>query len=842
MYKISALSLAVFSALAASQTYAEPFCKDGQQVEYGGAHHYLNETFNSNRCVEIGAYDSDQPTGYKGIGENLILESGSRVSVLGELINSTAKNGSYLVVSKDARIAVGDYNVGSPALADNLTVENGALVYVNTGGTIQNSTILGQVNVYYADENETGRSIDNTVGNGGALFIYLKGEAQGTHVLNGGTEHIQSGAISKNTIVESGGAQKVYLSGISENAIIHSGGIQNIYGSGAAKNALIEAGAIQYVYDSATANNTEVYGTQYVYWGNTSAGAVYDTNIHGNGYQQVQNEAVTNNTTLYDNAEQVVWKNGVTNNTTLNNNSASFIFETGQALGNTILNDTAELYLVAGPGNTGAFAQSVAMNGTANKLVVRPKTDDTDSVTVNHLSGNSNVIFEHKTAASPYAQLRVENLSGSHTFHFNTSINDGRGDYLTITNGSGSHKVAVKDSGAEITHPTDKSLDLITDIGKSTYFTLASAIDNTNINAVDGGIYMYYLNEREENGEKIWYLSTEPNATTQPPTITNPNNPDPSTKPQVTPSVDVVLSVAAAPTMLFNQELGNLRWRKGDLPFMSEGGRTYNGGAWGRVIADRSKYHAGDAKFKLEQAGFEVGADKLFDAGTGKVLLGAFASYNDVDVKHDRGGKSSINSTGVGIQIGYFAQNGIYVDGILKYNRFENKMRGLSTNKSLFVSEDYTQNAFGGSVEVGYNKSFANNVFIEPYAKLTYAQVEGKTVNLSNKMRADIDDQSTLNSELAFTVGKTFQTNSATLKPYVVASWSHEFTNDNKVTINNAKTFEANSDFSGDWGRLGLGIDAKVTKAVQLYGELNYRKGNKVESPIQANIGIRYQF
>lgn len=156
------------------------------------------------------------------------------------------------------------------------------------------------------------------------------------------------------------------------------------------------------------------------------------------------------------------------------------------------------------------------------------------------------------------------------------------------------------------------------------------------------------------------------------------------------------------------------------------------------------------------------------------------------------------------------------------------------------TSGDYEQHAVGGAFEAGYTQTYANELFVEPYGRLSYVHLNGKTVNLDNGMKGKIKSQDSLIGEVGIYAGKTYHLNGHTVQPYLKAAFVYEFMDNNKTTINDVNTLT--NDLSGGQGRYGAGIDAKISQSVNLYGEVNYANGNKVESPVQGNIGIRYTF
>src|SRR5699024_9074980 len=362
--------------------------------------------------------------------------------------------------------------------------------------------------------------------------------------------------------------------------------------------------------------------------------------------------------------------------------------------------------------------------------------------------------------------------------------------------------------------------------------TLAK-VDGTNINAVDGGTYLFYLHDRDENGEKIWYVSAEKQIDPDP-TDPNPIDPTPPIL-ETTPSTDAVISLASAPQLIMANEMNNLRFRKGSVKANAE-----SAGVWGRVIGDSTKIKEGPARFDLEQMGLEIGAETVLTLDSGSLLLGGMANYSWSDVKHHRGGKSKVDSYSLGLYATYFFDNGFYLDGVLKYNHFDNELRARSTQGDI-VSSDYSQHGYGLSLEAGYDWDLGNNLWIEPYGKLSYISVNSKDIKLSNGMEAHISSHDSLTSELGFSFGKDFNLeNSTVFSPYVKFAWNHEFIDDNKVRINNRHDFV--NDFSGDHIKAGIGFIAKIQNDLSLFGEVNYRSGSYIDDSVQANFGIRYNF
>ncbi|MNL15653.1 putative autotransporter precursor [compost metagenome] len=304
---------------------------------------------------------------------------------------------------------------------------------------------------------------------------------------------------------------------------------------------------------------------------------------------------------------------------------------------------------------------------------------------------------------------------------------------------------------------------------------------------------------------------------------------------QTSRSTDAVMALASATQYIFDGEMQSLRSRRGDIQRFDQ----QDGGVWGRYLHNSSDVKAGaGADFRLGQNGMELGGDKVFDVAGGKLAVGALTSFSKSSVKQ-RGDSSQVSSYGVGLYSTYLSSVGYYIDGVVKFNHFNNDLR-TRTDRGQSVTGSYDQNGYGASLEAGYQYTLGNGINVDPYVRAAYFAAQGKNMELSNGMKADIGTQKSAKGELGVSVGKAFEVRSMTLSPYITAAVEHEFLKDNKVTFNDRYTYK--NDQSGTLGKVGAGLTAQVTKSAQVYVEADYRKGNKVESPIMGNAGFRINF
>lgn len=427
-------------------------------------------------------------------------------------------------------------------------------------------------------------------------------------------------------------------------------------------------------------------------------------------------------------------------------------------------------------------------------------TNNSDS---NDLINNGNVIFGNTTSSdmsNDFISLTTKNLSGNGTFDMR--VEGLAGDFLNVTDSvSGNHNVLVKGSGNE----SSDGYHLIHAQGsQNDSFGLQNGV-------VDLGSYEYSLSQKGDD----WYLTQ--NFTT-------------------TPSVDAVLSIASAPQFIFDGEMQNLRFRKGDL----KNNKGDNAGVWGRYLTNNTRAQSQVGTYKLQQDGFEIGSDKVFLLDSGQLVLGGLTSYTSNTLKNSRGGDTNIGSFSIGGYATYFSNTGFYLDSVVKANQFNNKLNAKMSDGS-YTHSDYHQNAIGTSLEGGYLLSLADEYFIEPYMRASYFIAQSKSIELDNGMSAKFDNSKSLKGEVGTSFGKTFLLNNgADITPYARIAIEREFIKNNGITINSVNNF--NNDFSGNIGKYGVGLNSQVTKSTAIFAEVDYRKGNKIESPIMGNVGFRILF
>lgn len=431
------------------------------------------------------------------------------------------------------------------------------------------------------------------------------------------------------------------------------------------------------------------------------------------------------------------------------------------------------------------------------------------------------------------------NLTGSGTFNLNTNIAENKSDKIVVKGtAEGNHKIGVTNQGANI---ANGKVTLVETNGGNAAFSLT----NPN-NRVDLGAYQYFLTKEGNN----WVLANSKNAVTPAPVtqsnpvvtpskpVVTPSKPEvmPST-PVVTPSNPVVppatlpstpllsdlanaqVSLRQAQLLLVEDDLSGIHQRLGEV----KNGKK--GNVWVRNVNSRQKLAAlstGESKtsgFKQNVHSLQVGTDA---AVTDNLRVGGFVgrSQANVDFNGDYG-DGKVRSNSVGLYAAYLADNGIYVDNIVKYSR-------------LHANSDHTEkrhyNAYTISSELGKRFSLANDWTITPQAQLAWTHISSQE---------NEDSLSSVYSRIGLRVAKGFAlSNGWNLQPYAEV---------NAITSKNrsSKIHYADGalDVASSRGRFESAVGLNAGFANHRFGlEVSRADGKNFDKPYAIQAVYRYQW
>ena len=340
-----------------------------------------------------------------------------------------------------------------------------------------------------------------------------------------------------------------------------------------------------------------------------------------------------------------------------------------------------------------------------------------------NLSLNNGTVYFDRFGTN-YQKLTIKgDLTGNGTFYLNTLIPEFQSDKIVVLGkAEGNHKLNINEQGTVAV--ANSSVTLVETHGGDATFSLI----NPN-NLVDLGAYQYFLTKEGNN----WVLANSKNVVTPSNSVVTPSNPvvtpsNPAVTPSnpiVTPSNPVVPSAAPVlPSTPLLSDLANAQvsLRQTQLLLVEDDlsgiyqrlGEVKNGekgNVWVRNVNSRQKLAAlstGESEtsgFKQNVHSLQVGADA---AVTDNLRVGGFVGRSQANVDFNGYyGDGKVRSNSMGLYAAYLADNGIYVDNIVKYSR-------------LHANSDHTEkryyNAYTISSELGKRFSLANDWTITPQA------------------------------------------------------------------------------------------------------------------------------
>lgn len=428
------------------------------------------------------------------------------------------------------------------------------------------------------------------------------------------------------------------------------------------------------------------------------------------------------------------------------------------------------------------------------------------------------------------------NLTGSGTFNLNTNIAENKSDKIVVQGtAEGNHKIGVTNQGANI---ADGKVTLVETNGGNAAFNLT----NPN-NRVDLGAYQYFLTKEGNN----WVLANSKNAVTPTPPVApvTPSKPVVTqSKPAVTPSTPVVtpsnpvvppavlpsapllsdlanaqVSLRQAQLLLVEDDLNGIHQRLGEVK------NGEKGNVWVRNVNSRQKLAAlstGESEtsgFKQNVHSLQVGADA---AVTDNLRVGGFVGRSQANVDFNGYyGDGKVRGNSVGLYAAYLADNGIYVDNIVKYSR-------LHANSNYTEKRHY--NAYTISSELGKRFSLVNDWTITPQAQLAWTHISSQE---------NEDSLSSVYSRIGLRVAKGFAlSNGWNLQPYAEVNAITSKNRSSKIHYTNSAL-----DVASSRGRFESAVGLNAGFANHRFGlEVSRADGKNFDKPYAIQAVYRYQW
>lgn len=409
------------------------------------------------------------------------------------------------------------------------------------------------------------------------------------------------------------------------------------------------------------------------------------------------------------------------------------------------------------------------------------------------------------------------NLTGSGTFNLNTNIAENKSDKIVVQGtAEGNHKIGVTNQGANV---ANGKVMLVETNGGNAAFSLT----NPN-NRVDLGAYQYFLTKEGNN----WVLAHSKNAITP----TSPVAPVTPNKPVATPTTPVLpstpllsdlanaqVSLRQAQLLLVEDDLSGIHQRLGEVK------NGEKGNVWVRNVNSSQKLAAlstGESEtsgFKQNVHSLQVGADAAI---TDNLRVGGFVGRSQANVDFNgHYGDGKVRSNSVGLYAAYLADNGIYVDNIVKYSR-------LHANSDLTEKRHY--NAYTISSELGKRFSLANDWTITPQAQIAWTHISSQ---------GNEDSLSSVYSRIGLRVAKGFAlSNGWNLQPYAEVNAITSKNRSSKIHYTNSAL-----DVVSSRGRFESAVGLNAGFANHRFGlEVSRADGKNFDKPYAIQAVYRYQW
>ncbi|EJM26467.1 autotransporter outer membrane beta-barrel domain-containing protein [Pseudomonas sp. GM25] len=678
-----------------------------------------------------------------------------------------------------------------------------------------------QANAYTAVVKDGAVTYDEQVSSG-TQTIGSNGATHRTTVNGTGTQTVFSNGVSHDTQVD--GATQRVDSGTSHGTVVSAGGLQSVTTSGVANDTVLNAG--QQTVTRSTANRTVINAASVQTVDLMSI--ANDTQINNGGMQNLINMAQANGSIIETGGEQTLRRgtlgSAVANDTRVQGGTQS-VYDTGTA-NRSVVSNGGKVNLYSGAQANGLVAEA---GGTVNVMENGVKT--VDSLTLN----GGRLAFVPSTDGS-FKTFTVDALSGSGTIALNSDIASGQNDVLRVQGAglaSGDHTLIVGDSGHE-PGTSDGRLLLVGTQGGDAKFGLLGG-------HVDAGAFRYTL--RHEGDD--WVLASAGEVPTTPvdpgkPVDTHePEAPLIPTRPVDPPAASLskganaAIAAHTAGASLWSAQMNALVKRLGELRMGQD-----DGGVWTRAIGKRFDISEHSSRaYRQDITGLEIGADKAVALDSGKVYLGGMVGTARSDLDFGEGASGTIDSRMFGVYATYLHDNGVYVDSVLKYSRFDNDIK-TPTNLGASVKGDYRTHGVGADIEVGKHIDLKDGWFVEPQLEITATRTQGASYTASNGLRVKSDDLDSLQSRVGSLFGRSLTlSNGMQAQPYVKASYVTEHAGTSKVSVNGNRL---DAQLPGNRMEVGFGGVLQVSEKSKISLDAEYAKGNGIEQPFGLNLGYRY--
>ena len=264
-------------------------------------------------------------------------------------------------------------------------------------------------------------------------------------------------------------------------------------------------------------------------------------------------------------------------------------------------------------------------------------------------------------------------------------------------------------------------------------------------------------------------------------------------------------------------------------------------GVWVRLRHDSI---GKEDSFRSHNTMVEIGFDQRDLLDSGEFHTGLAIDYMNGDLDYRTvDGDGNIERYGLWFYTTYLADDGQYLDLVLKYGHLKNDF-GFNTKAwNEYVSGDYSNELASLSAEYGWKFSNSNNYYIEPQVQLQYTYVTGANYTTSKGSDIELDSIHSLIGRAGFRAGKDFLDWEHPVTMYARADVMHEFLGDQKIrAYDNSGFMDVTYENDDTWYTVGLGMSVKSSENSYFFIEGETAFGADNEDTYILSGGFKYSF
>jgi len=467
--------------------------------------------------------------------------------------------------------------------------------------------------------------------------------------------------------------------------------------------------------------------------------------------------------------------------------------------------------------------------------------DMTSSYDINNLYNAGNIILSKGDDVGMGLLVRNDYIGKNGTITFNPTIvgNNILSDKLIIKgNSSGLTNVSINSIGG-ISSASLNDLEFIHIDGLSDGIFKQSG-------RIVAGAYDYSLVRGHGNNSGNWYLTNQ-----QAPRTTADNRIE---RPE---AASYIANLSAANT-LFTTTLSD---RSGETQFTdAQTGEKKVTSLWLRQIGNHNNWRDSNDQLKTQSNSYitQLGGDIMqwSTHGHNRGRLGLMAGYgnnrsNSRSSITNYHSKASVKGYSVGAYGNWFAndtdKSGLYVDGWLQYNWFNNHVQGQKLS-----GENYTSKGLNAAVETGYtikigefikSQGIVDQWFIQPQAQVTRMGVKAKNHREANGTRVTSGGEGNIQTRLGIRTSLKGQNvmdkdKNREFEPFIEANWLHN-TRSFSATMDGDRVTQAGA---RNIGEAKIGVAGKINSKVNLWGNIGVQVADKGYNNTSAMVGVKYHF